>query len=78
MGNVSQTHPEHTPKTKEEFLYRKMFDRHYKKKDCLETLPYEDSVACSTGVAMAWMDKTQIVDPSGRAVSGHVSELKIE
>lgn len=76
MAAVKFSHPEHTPKTKEEFLYRKMFDKCYNRQDCLDTLPYEDSVACSTGVAMAWMDKSQIVDPSGRAVAGHVSELK--
>lgn len=76
MENVSKTHPEHTPKTKEEFLYRKMFDKYYGTKDCLNTLPYEDSVACSTGKAMEWFDKSQVVDPSGR-VEGHISGLKI-
>ena len=42
---------------------------------CIKTLTYEESVACSTGKAMEWMDKNQIVDPSGRAVKGHVNEL---
>jgi asparagine synthase (glutamine-hydrolysing) len=78
MANVSKTHPHHTPKTKEEMLYRKIFDKHFNKKCCLDTLPYEDSVACSTGKAMEWFDKNQIVDPSGRAVKGHISGKKLD
>lgn len=76
MLNVEQTFPTNPPKSKEEYLYRSIFEKHYPSRDCVLTVPYERSVACSTEKAMEWMDSKQIVDPSGRAVSGHVAELK--
>lgn len=71
----SDIFPLNTPRTKEEFLYRKFFNKYYYKDTCIKTLIYEDSVACSSGKAIEWMDETQIVDPSGRAIKGHINEL---
>ena len=71
FNNASTTFPVSTPQSKEAYLYREIFDKYFPHKSCIQTLPYEKSVACSTGAAMKWFAKNQIVDPSGRAVKGH-------
>ena len=59
MSNVSINFPIHTPRTKEELLYRKIFDKHFKHTGSIQSLPYENSVACSTGYAINWMSNQQ-------------------
>ena len=76
FNNAKTIFPTSTPTTKEAFLYREIFHKYFPHKSCIETLPYEKSVACSTGTAMKWFAKNQIVDPSGRAVKGHSCSLK--
>ncbi|MGK0362090.1 MAG: asparagine synthase (glutamine-hydrolyzing), partial [Bradymonadia bacterium] len=64
-----------TPTTKEGFLYRTLFDRHFPTASQAATVPVEKSVACSTGAAIAWDAAfADAADPSGRAVKGvHVA-----
>lgn len=68
IKNATDTYPINTPRTKEEYLYRKLFNKYYYKDTCIKTLIYEDSIACSSGKAIKWFDKSQIIDPSGRVV----------
>jgi asparagine synthase (glutamine-hydrolysing) len=65
--------PIHTPKTKEGFLYRKIFQENFPDPEYIRTLKYEDSVACSSGIAAQWHNFKNI-DPSGRSVKGHINE----
>lgn len=69
MNEVEKTFRLNPPRTKEEYLYRMIFNKYYKMDDCVKSVPYEASVACSTGVAMKWMEANQVIDPSGRAIN---------
>lgn len=62
--------PVHTPLTKEAYLYREIFEGHFKLPAAVRTVPYGKSVACSTETAIAWDAKFKdMADPSGRAVT---------
>ena len=58
-----------TPKNKEEFYYRSIFEEHFPSETAALTVPSVPSVACSTPAALEWDEafKNQN-DPSGRAV----------
>ena len=64
-----KNHPINTPKSKEELLYRKIFEKHFPDDDCIKCVPSSKSVACSTEEALRW-DKefSNMIDPSGRSV----------
>ena len=58
-----------TPKTKEEFLYRKIFSNYFPGNDCAKCVPSVKSVACSTEEALKWDDSfNNMNDPSGRSI----------
>ncbi len=58
-----------TPKTKEEFLYRKIFSNYFPGDDCAKCVPSVKSVACSTEEALKWDDSfNNMNDPSGRSI----------
>lgn len=63
--------PDNTPKTKEAYYYRSIFETHFPQRSAVETVPGGPSVACSTPTAAlwdaAWAGKE---DPSGRSVAG--------
>lgn len=65
--------PESTPVTKEAYLYRSIFERHYPQY-CATEIVLKDigpSVACSTAAALAWdasFASASVQDPSGRSV----------
>eukprot|EP00775_Hariotina_reticulata_P001849 gene1849-2182_t len=63
---------DNTPRTKEAYFYRSIFESHFPQKAAAETVPGGPSVACSTATAAlwdaAWAGKE---DPSGRAVAVH-------
>ena len=61
--------PTQTPRNKEEFYYREIFDEHFPSDGAALSVPSVPSVACSTPVALEWDEafKNQN-DPSGRAV----------
>ena len=62
--------PVNTPVTKEAYLYREIFEELFKLPSAVSTVPYGNSVACSTETAIAWDEKFKnMADPSGRAVT---------
>lgn len=67
---ASSRFPFNTPKNKEEYLYRSIFEEHFPSQTAAKTVPSVKSVACSTPEALAWDTAFQnLNDPSGRAVS---------
>jgi asparagine synthase (glutamine-hydrolysing) len=69
LATAKYKFPDKTPQTKEEYLYRQIFESHFPSQAALDTVPFEPSIACSTATALRW-DKTfqAMADPSGRAV----------
>ena len=62
--------PINPPDSKEGYLYRTIFERHFPSAACAAIIPGGKSVACSTEKALEWSDSLQnLNDPSGRAVS---------
>ena len=63
--------PHNTPATKEAYLYRALFEKHYPGEACAATVPGGKSIACSSPAALAWDPSfSGRADPSGRAVQG--------
>jgi asparagine synthase (glutamine-hydrolysing) len=73
-GELERAHyrfPVNTPKTKEAYFYRSIFERHFPGEAALRCVPEGPSVACSTPTAIAWdASFAKSADPSGRAVRG--------
>jgi asparagine synthase (glutamine-hydrolysing) len=70
FAEASTRFPINTPKNKEEFLYRTIFESHFPSTAAAKTVPSVKSVACSTPEALAWDASFQnLNDPSGRAVA---------
>ena len=64
-------YPSNSPATKEAYLYRRIFERHFPGAACAATVPGGKSIACSTPEALAWDPAfAGAADPSGRAVKG--------
>jgi asparagine synthase (glutamine-hydrolysing) len=62
-------YPFNTPATKEAYLYRRIFERHFPGEACAATVPGGKSIACSSPAALAWDPAfAKMADPSGRAV----------
>ncbi len=62
--------PINTPKNKEEYLYRCIFESHFPSDAAAKSVPSVKSVACSTPEALLWDASFQNMnDPSGRAVA---------
>ena len=62
--------PINTPKTKEEYYYRNIFEEFYKSEYAIKPVPSSKSVACSTEEALLWdKDFQNLNDPSGRIIS---------
>ncbi len=78
LQNAQFRFPYNTPKTKEAYFYREMFERHYPQAWAAQCVPGGPSVACSTAAALEWDPSLKnIVDPSGRAVqSVHAQAYK--
>ncbi len=63
--------PINTPLTKEAYLYRSIFERHFPGDHTVAMVPEGPSIACSTPTAIAWdASFAGRADPSGRAVAG--------
>ena len=61
--------PYNTPGTKEAYLYRSLFERHFPQDWAARCVPGGPSVACSTAAALDWDPALRgILDPSGRSV----------
>lgn len=69
MQSAAQRFPVNPPMSKEEYLYRSIFEEHFPSASAAQTVPSVPSVACSTPVALEWdaAFKNRI-DPSGRAI----------
>lgn len=69
--------PRNTPPTKENYLYRSIFVKHFPQHSASLTVPGGPSIACSTATAVQWSKEfEQLVaqsagDCSGRAVNVH-------
>jgi asparagine synthase (glutamine-hydrolysing) len=70
--------PLNPPRTKEEYLYRRIFESHFPGDAAAATVPVGPSIACSSPAAIAWDPSfAKNVDPSGRAVAGvHKASLQ--
>lgn len=69
LANAGYRFPHNTPLTKEAYLYRDLFHRHFPQDWAAQMVPGGPSVACSTSAALEWDPSLKsIVDPSGRAV----------
>ncbi len=63
--------PINTPKNKEEYYYRSIFEEHFPSESAARSVPSVPSVACSTAEALAWDTAFKNMnEPSGRAVEG--------
>ena len=69
MRVASHRFPRQTPRTKEEYFYRSIFEEHFPSETAALTVPSEPSIACSTPTALAWdASFKNINEPSGRAI----------
>lgn len=72
--NREMRFPEHTPRTKEYYLLRTIFEGHFPHPDALKTVPKGLSIACSTEEALAWDPEwANAHEISGRAIT-HVHQ----
>ncbi|KAJ8609457.1 hypothetical protein CTAYLR_005425, partial [Chrysophaeum taylorii] len=66
--------PYNTPRTKEAYYYRDLFDSVYPQLSAAETIPEGRSIACSTERALTWDESfANRADQSGRSVGVHVA-----
>ena len=71
MSRAAERFAVNPPRSKEEYMYREMFESHFPSRSAALTVPSSPSVACSTPEALAWDAAfAGINEPSGRAVSG--------
>merc|ERR1711992_103915 len=72
MKTAASRFPLKTPRTKEAYLYRDLFAKHFgDNTPAVETVAWQDSIACSSEVALRWDKAFQgRADASGRAVAG--------
>lgn len=71
MKFATSRFPVSPPKTKEEYMYRELFSRHFPSPAAACTVPQGKSIACSSPAAIAWdASFANAADPSGRAVAG--------
>ncbi len=69
LETAGRRFPHNTPDTKEAFLYRSIFERHFPLPSAALCVPGGKSVACSSPEAMAWDPSfAALADPSGRAM----------
>ena len=70
LANAHYRFPIQTPKNKEEYYYRVIFESHFPSDAAARSVPQEASVACSTQTALEWDEAFKnLNDPSGRAVA---------
>ena len=68
---AEQRFPYNPPITKEQYLYRRIFERHFPSPAAAASVPGGPSIACSTPEALAWDEGfATMADPSGRAMRG--------
>lgn len=79
MAEAAVRFPINTPKTKEEYYYRSIFEEYFPSDSAARSVPSVPSVACSTAEALAWdASFKKMNEPSGRAVAGvHADAYKV-
>lgn len=60
--------PYATPKTKEAYMYREIFERCFPSDSAAKTVPFGDTIACSSDIASKWCKSFKILDPSGSSI----------
>ena len=71
MSKAHLRFPINTPRNKEEYYYRTIFEEHFPSQTAAQCVPSVPSVACSTAEALAWdASFTNMNEPSGRAIKG--------
>ena len=71
MAHAAERFPIHTPRNKEEYYYRSIFEEHFPSDSAALSVPSVPSIACSTAEALAWDASFEgMNEPSGRAVAG--------
>ncbi|MCY4160758.1 MAG: asparagine synthase B [Flavobacteriaceae bacterium] len=80
MQHAHYRFPVQTPRNKEEYYYRNIFESHFPSVQAALTVPSIPSVACSTETALKWSDQLQNQnEPSGRAIEKiHVDGYKFQ
>lgn len=75
LEHASRRFPVNPPATKEAYMYREIFERHFPGDAAARMVPGGPSIACSSATAIAWdANFAKNADPSGRAVLGvHVN-----
>ncbi|MGB2225332.1 MAG: asparagine synthase B [Polaribacter sp.] len=69
LANAHHRFPIQTPRTKEEYHYRSIFEDHFSSDAAALTVPSVPSIACSTPTALAWDESFRNQnEPSGRAI----------
>ena len=69
MASAHHRFPNQTPRAKEEYYYRSIFEEHFPSETAALTVPSVPSIACSSPTALAWDESfTNINEPSGRAI----------
>ncbi len=69
MQQAKHRFPIQTPRTREEFYYRSIFEEHFPSETAALSVPSVPSIACSTPTALEWDKSFQNVnEPSGRAI----------
>ena len=77
LRDAASRFPVGTPKTKEAYVYRAIFETHFPQPAAATTVPYQDSIACSTPRALQWDEAFRAAaDPSGRAVGVHTHAVE--
>ena len=70
MNQAAQRFPINTPRNKEEYYYRSIFEEYFPSESAARSVPSVPSVACSTAEALAWDEAFKgMNEPSGRAVT---------
>ncbi len=70
LANAKYRFPIQTPRAKEEYYYRSIFEEHFPSETASLTVPSVPSVACSSVTALEWDESFKNMnDPSGRAVA---------
>lgn len=72
MESASYRFPINTPRTKEAYYYRSIFEELFPGDACAKCVPHDKSIACSTEKALEWDESFKNnADPSGRAAGVH-------
>ncbi len=71
LVSAADRFPVNPPDTKEAYLYRSIFARHYPEPASAATVPGGKSIACSSPRALTWDPEfAERADPSGRSMAG--------